>query len=130
MRRAPEDCLRDILEATAAIVAYTRGGKQAFEADAMLRDAVVARLIQIGQAVKDVQSEGPDLRRLQPEIPWRNIAGMRDKLAHRYWAMDIAIVWEVVESELPKLVAAVRELLAGRLPATAARRPRKRNPRG
>lgn len=88
-----------MLEATAATVAYTRGGKQAFEADAMLRDAVVARLIQ------------------------------SDKLAHRYWTMDIAIVWEVVESELPKLVAAVRELLAGRLPATAARRPRRRNRR-
>jgi uncharacterized protein with HEPN domain len=122
VRRAPDHCLHDILEATAAIVAYTSDGKQAFEADPMLRDAVVARLIQIGQAVKDAQSEGLDLRRLQPDIPWRNIAGMRDKLAHRYWTMDIAIVWGVVETELPKLDAAVRELLARPLPATAARR--------
>lgn len=130
MRREPDDCLRDILDATAAIAAYTSDGKQAFESNAMLRDAVVARLMQIGQAVKDAQSEGLDLRRVQPDIPWRNIAGMRDKLAHRYWTMDVAIVWEVVETELPKLGAAVQELLARRLPATAARRSRRRNPRG
>ncbi len=129
MRRAADHCLRDMLEAMAAILAYTSDGKQAFESNTMLRDAVVARLMQIGQAVKDAQSKGLDLRRLQPDIPWRNIAGMRDRLAHRYWAMDIAIVWQVVETELPKLGAAVKELLAARSPATAARRPRKRNPR-
>jgi len=130
VRRAPDDCLRDVLDATAAIASYTSDGKLAFESNAMLRDAVVARLMQIGQAVKDAQSEGLDLRRLRPDIPWRDIAGMRDRLAHRYWAMDVDIVWGVVETELPKLGAAVQELLALGLPATAARRPRRRNRRG
>jgi uncharacterized protein with HEPN domain len=123
--RASHDYLRDILAAIAAITAYTQDGRPAFEASAMLRDAVVARLIQIGQAVKDAQSEGLELQRLQPSVPWRSIAGMRDKLAHRYWAVDGAIVWAVVETELPKLEAAVRGILASRAPSGHPRRSKK-----
>lgn len=111
MARAATDHLKDVLEAIAAIAAYTRKGKKAFDQDAMLRDAVAARLIQIGQSVKDAQAEGLDLPRLKPEIPWRNIAGMRDRLAHKYWLLDAGIVWAVVRKDLPKLRAAIRQLL-------------------
>ena len=85
MARAPADHLRDVLEAISAIAGYTRGGKKAFEKNAMQRDAVVARLIQIGQAVKDAQAEGLDLPRLRPDIPWRNISGMRDRTSTGCW---------------------------------------------
>ncbi|TAK85816.1 MAG: DUF86 domain-containing protein [Betaproteobacteria bacterium] len=130
MRRAPDDCLREILDAIAAIRVYTSGGRQAFESSPMVRDAVVARLMQIGQAVKDAQSQGLDLPRLQPDIAWRDVAGMRDRLAHRYWAMDVTIVWGAVETDLPKLGAAVEELLGRALPRPAAprRRGRKSHP--
>lgn len=111
MTRKAEDHLQDVLEAVAAITAYTRKGKQAFDKDPMLRDAVAARLIQIGQSVKDAQSEGLDLPRLQPGTPWRNIAGMRDRLAHKYWLLDAAIVWSVVRNDLPKLRKAVLQIL-------------------
>ena len=77
----------------------------------MLRDAVAARLIQIGQSVKDAQAEGLDLPRLKPEIPWRSIAGMRDRLAHKYWLLDTGIVWAVVRKDLPRLRAAIGQLL-------------------
>jgi uncharacterized protein with HEPN domain len=130
MRRAPQDCLRDILEAIGAIRAYTSGGRRAFESNTMARDAVVARLMQVGQAVKDAQSQGLDLARLQPGIPWRDVAGMRDRLAHRYWAMDVGIVWGAVETDLPRLDAAVREILARSLQAPAAPPRRGRKPRG
>lgn len=111
MARRATDHLQDVLEAIAAITAYTRKGKKAFDNDSMLRDAVAARLIQIGQSVKDAQAEGLDLPSLQPDIPWRNIAGMRDRLAHKYWLLDAAIVWSVVESDLPKLRKALRRIL-------------------
>ena len=111
MARAATDHLKDVLEAIAAITAYTRKGRKAFDKDPMLRDAVAARLIQIGQSVKDAQAEGLDLPRLQPEIPWRNIAGMRDRLAHKYWLLDTGIVWAVVRKDLPKLRAAIGQLL-------------------
>lgn len=114
MARSPLDHLRDVLEAIEAIFHYTKGGRSAFERDAMVRDAVCARLIQIGQAVKDAQAEGLDLRALQPGIAWRSVAGMRDRLAHKYALLDKALVWAVVEKDLPKLREAVQTLLARR----------------
>ena len=111
MARSATDHLRDVLEAIAAIETYTRKGKREFERNAMLRDAVVARLIQIGQAIKDAQAEGLDLPRLSPDIPWQSITGMRDKLAHKYWLMDIEIVWAVVEKDLPQVRVAIRTIL-------------------
>jgi uncharacterized protein with HEPN domain len=110
MTRKAADHLRDVLEAIEAITAYTRAGRKAFDTNAMLRDAVAARLIQIGQSVKDAQTEGLDLPRLSPQIPWRSIAGMRDRLAHKYWQQDVSMVWAVVEKDLPKLRAAVRQM--------------------
>mgnify|MGYP001394822511 CR=1 FL=1 len=62
-------------------------------------------------AVKDAQAEGLDLPRVQPAIPWRNIAGMRDRLAHKYWLLDAAIVWAVVKTDLPRLRKAIGQLL-------------------
>lgn len=111
MVRKATDHLQDVLEAIDAISDYTRAGRKAFDKNPMLRDAVAARLIQIGQSVKDAQAEGLDLPRLQPEIPWRSIAGMRDQLAHKYWRLDAAIVWSVVENDLPKLRKAIRLML-------------------
>jgi uncharacterized protein with HEPN domain len=111
MARAAADHLRDVLEAIAAIADYTRKGRREFDRTPMVRDAVAARLIQIGQSVKDAQAEGLDLPRLSPAIAWHSIAGMRDRLAHKYWQHDTAIVWAVVERELPRLRTAVEAIL-------------------
>ena len=114
MARSATDHLHDVLEAIAAVANYTRKGKREFDKTPMVRDAVAARLIQIGQSVKDAQAEGLDLPRLAAEIPWHSIAGMRDRLAHKYWQQDTAIVWAVVERELPRLRAAVEAILEQR----------------
>jgi uncharacterized protein with HEPN domain len=112
--RAAQDHLRDVLEAIDAIRGYTTGGESHFNHEAIVRDAVCARLIQIGQAVKDAQAEGLDLTALQPQIAWRSVAGMRDRLAHKYALLDKTLVWAVVEHELPRLREAVRDILARR----------------
>jgi uncharacterized protein with HEPN domain len=124
MARAALAHLEDMLEAIRRIRAYTRGGEAAFRKNAMARDAVIARLIQIGQAAKDAQDEGLDLPALAPQVPWRDVAGMRDRLAHKYWDADPAIVWNVVANELWKLEEAARTLLAGkaRVPRKSARK--------
>lgn len=114
MARSAADHLRDVLEAIDAIQRCTQGGKTVFDQDAMVRDAVCARLMQIGQAVKDAQAEGLDLPSLRPEIQWRNVAGMRDRLAHKYALLDKALVWAVIERDLPPLRAAAEAILKRR----------------
>jgi uncharacterized protein with HEPN domain len=61
----------------------------------------------IGQAVKGI-SDGT--RAIEPAVPWRQIAGMRDKLIHEYFGVDLVLVWDVVERELPVLRAQLKKL--------------------
>lgn len=110
MARRPEEYLADILEAAAAIRAYTRKGKRAFLRSAMARDAVISRLTQIGEAVKGAQAGGIDLETIAPEVPWRQVAGMRDVLSHQYWRTDPEIIWGVVTKDLKPLEAAAKKV--------------------
>lgn len=100
--------LRLILDAIDAIREYTRSGREAFLKDPMQRDSVVWRLATIGEAVKDLS---PETRAKEPEIPWRRIAGMRDRLIHGYASVDFEIVWKVVEEQLEPLEQGARRLL-------------------
>jgi uncharacterized protein with HEPN domain len=75
--------------------------------DGLVYDAVRARLIEIGEAVKGIS---PELLGAEPAIPWSAIARMRDHLAHRYFDTDHAIVEDVVANELEPLLDAVRAL--------------------
>ncbi|MDY7047974.1 MAG: DUF86 domain-containing protein, partial [Microcystis panniformis WG22] len=54
----------------------------------------------IGEAVKNIPDE---VRVNYPNVPWKNIAGMRDKLVHEYWAIDEKVVWKVIQNNLPQL---------------------------
>jgi uncharacterized protein with HEPN domain len=64
----------------------------------MVQDAVVRNLEIVGEAAKRVS---PDLRKRAPGVPWREMAGMRDKLVHDYFGVDLDLVWDVVAAELP-----------------------------
>jgi uncharacterized protein with HEPN domain len=76
--------------------------------DSLVFDAVRVRLIEIGEAVKGLSS---DLLANSPDLPWAQIAGMRDRLAHRYFDTSHAIVEATVERDLPDLEAAIRGLV-------------------
>jgi uncharacterized protein with HEPN domain len=78
-------------------------------ADALIFDAVRIRLLEIGEAVKDV---APALLAGEPSIPWSEIAGMRDQLAHRYFDTNHTIVQATVDNDLEVLAAAVSRLRA------------------
>lgn len=80
----------------------------AFVADRMRQDAIIRKLEVIGEAVKQL-SEATRNRRA--EIPWRQIAGMRDRVTHAYFGVDLGLVWRVVERDLAPLDSAVLELL-------------------
>ena len=106
MSRSDRDRLLDVLEAGAAIAEHLQRGPLS---DGLVFDAVRVRLIEIGEALKDV---APDLLGQQLSIPWRQVAGMRDQLAHRYFDTSHAIVAQTVGSDLVELLAATRSLLA------------------
>jgi uncharacterized protein with HEPN domain len=95
------------IEAINAILSYTVDGRETFFSDRKTQDAVIRNIEIIGQAAKGV-SDGT--RALEPKVPWRQIAGMRDKLIHEYFGVDLALVWDVVERELPVLRLQLEEL--------------------
>ena len=105
MSRSDRDRLHDVLGAGAAIAEHLQRGPLS---DGLVFDAVRVRLIEIGEAVKDVS---PELLSRQPAIPWRQVAAMRDQLAHRYFDTSRAIVAQTVGADLVELLAATRSLL-------------------
>ena len=106
MSRHDDQRLTDILASVAAIADHTRRGGLD---DGLVFDAVRVRLIEIGEAVKSIS---PDLLAHEPDIPWIDIAGMRNHLAHRYFDTAHGIVQATITHDLPPLVAAVERLLA------------------
>jgi len=74
-------------------------------ADPKTQDAVIRNLEIIGQAAKDIGIDALSAR--HPTLPWKQIAGMRNVLAHQYLGVDIRLIWRVVENHLPLLQAAV-----------------------
>jgi uncharacterized protein with HEPN domain len=104
--RRDRERLDDVLAAIAAIRAHlTRGGLD----DGLVLDAVRVRLIEIGEAVKALPD---DVLALEPAMPWRQIAGLRDRLAHRYFDTSAAILQATVDHDLPELDLAVARLRA------------------
>jgi len=96
--------LEDIAAAIAAIRGHlTRGDLT----DGLIFDAVRVRLIEIGEAVKGISA---DLLDREPTIPWAEISGMRDLLAHRYFDTSHAILQATVDHDLPDLEAAIERL--------------------
>jgi uncharacterized protein with HEPN domain len=72
-------------------------------------DGILHNLQIIGEAVKNVPE---DYRRGHPDISWREIAGMRDFVAHAYFALDLDILWNAIAQEIPELLTRVGELVA------------------
>ena len=105
MSRNDRQRLEDILAAIDAIRAHLARGELS---DALVFDAVRVRLIEIGEAVKALPAE---LLANEPDLPWAQIAGMRDRLAHRYFDTSHTILAATVEHDLPELERATRSLL-------------------
>jgi len=80
-----------------------------FEEDYVLNFAVVRALEIVGEATKRL----PESLLLQyPEIPWKDMAGMRDRIIHGYDAVNLRIVWETVKSRIPEIKPKIQQILA------------------
>lgn len=101
--------IQDILRCAGKIRVYTAGLTcDQFVADERTYDAVLRNMELIGEAAKHLPDE---VRQAMPTLDWRNISGMRNWLAHAYFGVDNAIVWNVVEAKIPELEAALNSYL-------------------
>lgn len=97
--------VEDIVDSCRAIEAYTLGKKlPGFAGDRLLQDAVARRLFVIGEAAKMLSDE---FKRGRPAVDWKNLARLRDKLGHHYWAIEVEQVWRIVVENVPPLRAAL-----------------------
>jgi len=105
----PRDYLRHILVEADCLIAQRTGLKfEEFVADETLRRAFVRSLEVIGEAAKKVP-EG--FREQYPTVEWRAMAGMRDRLIHAYFGVDLNIIWQTITQDLPPLRNQLQRLL-------------------
>jgi uncharacterized protein with HEPN domain len=120
--------LEDMRDAIRQIEAYAARGRKAFDKDPLLQAWFLRQMQNIGEAARSLSEA---FRKRHPRWPWRAVIGMRNVLVHRYFEVDINIVWSVVENDLPslkkKVLAALRPK-ARRKPKAAnrAKRPKKK----
>ena len=100
MKKDTQIYLTHIRESILAIRDYTVDGREAFHGDRKTQDAVIRNLEIIGEATKQLPAE---LIGRHPQIPWKQITGMRDRLIHHYFGVDLKLVWFVVENRLDEL---------------------------
>lgn len=93
--------LQHVLDAINTIQEYLQGvNEEKFKATRLLQDGAIRQIEIIGEAVRHISK---DIRKAYPEIPWQDIAGMRDKLIHDYFGVDIEKVWDTAQQDLPVL---------------------------
>jgi uncharacterized protein with HEPN domain len=108
-RHDPALYLTHILESADLIESYVRGLEfETFREDQQRQDAVVRRIEIMGEAVKNLP---PALRTANPHVPWARIAGMRDKVIHDYFGVDIKLVWTVATTLASSLRTDVQAIL-------------------
>jgi len=109
MKRSVEIYIKDIIEYMERAEIYIKN----FQLDQFLKDnktcdAVIRCIEVIGEATKNIPEE---IRISYPSIPWRDLAGMRDKIIHSYFTVDFETVWLVIKEDIPRLKPMVKKVL-------------------
>lgn len=97
--------LDHILEATQQACSYIEGmSKQVFLADLRTQQATILNIVVIGEAATRLLQHYPAFLERHPQVPWRSMKGMRNRIAHGYFDIDTDVVWETVKNALPDLL--------------------------
>ncbi|PIZ47825.1 hypothetical protein CO180_03155 [candidate division WWE3 bacterium CG_4_9_14_3_um_filter_41_6] len=108
MQKSPSPYIHHIIDSTTQISEYLEGLNEAeFRQNRLVQDAVVRQLELIGEACSNLEE---NFRNSHPNIPWMQIIGMRNKLAHEYWDIDLGLIWQTAVSDAPQLKRQLLEL--------------------
>jgi uncharacterized protein with HEPN domain len=103
------DSLRDMVLAANRVLRYVENtNQQEFEQDQEKQDSITYRILILGEASKRLSAE---FRDKHPNIPWRQIAGMRNMLVHEYDQIDLDVLWDVTQNSIPKLLEKLSSLI-------------------
>lgn len=100
-----------MLEAADAIIGYTRRGREEFDSDSAVREAILYQIVILGEAAKAVVKADEELASELTEVEWSLLARMRDRLTHQYWAIDRQVVWLTATQDVPEIRRALAEAL-------------------
>jgi uncharacterized protein with HEPN domain len=108
-----EDYLQHITEAIDRITDYTQDvdNAAALQRDHKNQDAVIRNIEIIGEAANRIQRQAPEFVAAHPSLPWREIRGMRNRMVHDYFDVNVQVLWATVKDDLPKLRQQVGRLL-------------------
>lgn len=108
-KRDYRDYLQDIVNAIEDVASFTKDmSYRDFLTDQKTKNAVIRSFEIIGEATKNL----PDsIRKMDASIPWKRMAGMRDKIIHEYFGVDYQIVWKTAKRTLPKLRTRIADIL-------------------
>jgi len=102
-------CLIDILVSVRLVESYVgKVTREMFFQDTQLQDSVIRRIEIIGEAARRVS---PVMREKYPQIPWTEMVGMRNRMIHEYDDIDLPIVWNTVQQDLPQLLQLIEPLV-------------------
>jgi uncharacterized protein with HEPN domain len=102
--------IRHILDAAREAVAFSKGRSRAdLNSDRQLNLSLVRLLEIIGEAARGIST---DFRQTHPDLPWKSMVGMRDKLIHAYFDINLDVVWETVTQDLPFLIIQLEKISA------------------
>lgn len=101
--------LLDIVKAGQLILQFAQGlNREELESDVLRQSAILYQIAIMGEATKRLSRE---FRQQHPEVPWDDVAGMRDIIAHQYDRLDLNIVWQVIQRNIPELLSMITPLL-------------------
>ena len=104
-----QDYLEDITESVKRIEKYIKGMNfSRFKESEITQDALIRAFEVLGEATKKIPE---DFRKKYPEIPWKKMAGMRDKLIHDYWGVNVERVWKTATEDIPKLKKEIDKII-------------------